>query len=223
LEDDPARLENIIDVMWAQVHKVLRRPLPRRRRSGGSDVAGRIGAATTDQLTRAGVSADDVLADALADLLQKSETAVTTTWEALAVGIARKKTMGALRDAESWIHETEHRPRLIVVPGDAPGRPDPDGEAARPLFELLEDPKVDLDDEFTKTSQQLELLRLAREVLDDRDRAIFLGLHFETCTRQSLATQFGLTPPGVTHIYRTAAKRLYAHPRFQRYAERGAL
>ncbi len=221
LEVDSARLERIVDVMWAQIHKVLRRPPPRRRRSGGSDVAGRIGEAATDQLSRSGVSADDVLAEALADLLQKSEAEVAISWEALAVGIARNKAKGALRDSEAWLHETENRPRLIVVSADSPGRPDPGGGAAEPLVEVLEDP-VDLDDEFTKTSQQLELLRLAQEILDERDRTIFLGLHFETRTRQSLATQFDLTPPGVTHVYRTTAQRLHEHPRFQRYAEGGA-
>lgn len=222
MEDDPARLEEIVDVMWAQIHKVLRRPPPRRRRSSGSDVAGRIGAATTDQLSRGGVSAEDVLADALADLLQKPATAVTTSWEALAVGIARNKAKGAVRDAEAWLHETEHRPGLTLLPGDAPGRLSPDGDPAKPLFELLKDPDVDLEAEFTRTSQQLALVRLARELLDDRDRAIFLGLHFDSCTRQSLAAQFGLTPPGVTHVYRKAAKQLYEHPRFQRYADGGA-
>ena len=51
---------------------------------------------------------------------------------------------------------------------------------------------------------------------------IFLGMHFGNRTRQSLATQFDLTAPGVTHVYRTTAKRLHDHPRFQRYAEGGA-
>jgi hypothetical protein len=68
----------------------------------------------------------------------------------------------------------------------------------------------------------VELIRLAREILDDRDRTVFLGRHFGTHTRESLAEQFDLTPPGVTHVYRTTAKRLYDHPRFQRYAEGGA-
>lgn len=223
LEEDSARLEHIVDVMWAEIHKVLRLPAPRRRRSCGSDVVGRVGVAATDQLTRSGVSADDVLADALADLLQKSEDEVTTSWEALAVGTARNKAKGALRDAEAWLHETETRPRLTVVSADASSQPDPDGDPAEPLLELLGDPAVDLDDEFTKTSQQLELVRLAREILDDRDRTIFLGMHSGTRSRQSLAAEFDLTPPGVTHVYRTTARRLYEHPRFQRHAEGGAL
>ena len=221
LEADSARLESIVDVMWAQIHKVLHRPPPRRRRSGGSDVAGRIGEASADRVSGNGVSAEDVLAEALADLLQKTEADVDTSWEALAVGIARNKAKGALRESEAWLHETENRPRLTVVSADSPGRPDPGGGAPEPLLEVLED-AVDLDDEFTKTSQQLELLRLAQEIPDERDRTIFLALHFGARTRQSLATQFDLTAPGVRHVYRTVAKRLYEHPRFQRYAEGGA-
>src|SRR5437016_468797 len=79
LEGEPARLERIVDVMWAEIHKVLRHPAPTRRRSRGSDVAGRIGEPVSDELLAGGsVSAADVLADALADLLQTPATAVTT-------------------------------------------------------------------------------------------------------------------------------------------------
>lgn len=221
LEEDPARLEHIVDVMWAEIHKVLHRPPQKRRRSRGSDVAGRIGEAVSDELLSGSVSADDVLDEAFADLMLTPETAVATSWEALAVGIARNKAKGALRDGQAWLRETANRPKLTLVSGDQPGPPDRDGEPAAPLLELIADPDVDLDDEFIKTSQQLELIRLAREILDDRDRTIFLGLHFDSRTRKSLAEEFDLTPPGVTHVYRTTAKRLYEHPRFQRYAEGG--
>ena len=219
LEDDLARLERIVDAMWAAIHQVLDLPTPRRRRIARSDI---LGEAVSDQLTGGGVSAEDVLTEAFGALLRTPETRVTTTWEGLAVGIARNKTKGALRKAGAWLRETEHRPKLTVISGDAPGRPGPDGDPPEPLLELIEDPAVDLDDEFTKTSQQLELLRLAQEILDDRDRTIFFGMHFGTRTRQSLATEFDLTAPGVTHVYRTTAKRLHDHPRFQRYAEGGA-
>lgn len=221
LETGSARLESIVDVMWAQIHKVLKRPPPRRRHSGDSDVAGRIGEASTDRVSGNGVSAEDILSEALADLFQKSEAEVDTSWEALAIGIARNKAKGALRKSEAWLHATENRPRLTVVSADSPAGLDPSGGAAESLLEVLED-QVNLEDEFIKTSQQLELIRLAQEILDERDRTIFLGLHFETRTRQSLATQFDLTTPGVRHVYRTVAKRLYEHPRFQRYAEGGA-
>ena len=219
LEADLARLERIVDVMWAAIHRVLDLPAPRRRRIGRSDI---LGEAASDQLTGGGVSAEDVLTEAFGALLQTPETAVTTTWEGLAVGLARNKTKGALRKAGAWLHETEHRPKLTVVSRDAPGRARPDGDPADPPLELVEDPTVDLDEEFTRTNQQLELLRLAQEILDDRDRVIFFGVHFGTRARTSLATEFDLTSPGVTHVYRMTAKRLYEHPRFQRYAEGGA-
>jgi DNA-directed RNA polymerase specialized sigma24 family protein len=222
LEDEPARLERIVNVMWAEIHKVLKRLAPARRRSGGSDVAALIGEPVRDELLSSGrVSAMDVLADGLADLLLTSETEVTTSWEALAVGIARNKAKGALRDGQAWLHATPNRPQLTVVSGDQLGPADANGEPTAPLFELIADPDVDLDEEYLRTSQQLELIRLAQETLRDRERTIFLGLHFGGRTRQSLAEEFDLTPPGVTHVYRTTAKRLYDHPRFQRYAEGG--
>jgi hypothetical protein len=136
LEVDSARLERIVDVMWATIHRVLDRPAPRRRRIGGSDI---LGEAVNDHLTGGGASAEDVLTDAFAALLQTPETAVTTTWEGLAAGIARNKTKGALRKAGAWLHETEHRPRLTAISADAPGRPGSDGDRADPPLELIED------------------------------------------------------------------------------------
>jgi DNA-directed RNA polymerase specialized sigma24 family protein len=223
LEDEPARLEHIVDIMWAEIHKALGRRAPRRRRSPGSDVASRLGESVNDELLVGGSGgAPDILADALADLLQTPAGKVTTSWEALAVGIARNKAKGALRDDQAWLHATPTRPRLTLVSGDQPGPADANGDPSPPLFEVIADTDdVDLDEEFAKTSQQVELIRLAREILDDRDRTIFLGLHFGTRTPQSLATEFNLTRPGVAHVYRVTAKRLYDHPRFQRHAEGG--
>jgi hypothetical protein len=222
LEDDPARLEHIVDVMWAEIHKVLRRRAPRRRRTSGSDVAGRIGDSVSDELIAGSVSAADILSDSLGSLLQTPESEVTTSWEALAVGTARNNAKGALRDSQAWLRGTANRPTLTVVSGDDPGPEAGDNGSGAPPFEMLADPDVDLDEDFMKTSQQLELIRLARDILNGRDRTIFLGRHFGTRTRDSLAEEFDLTPPGVTHVYRMTAKRLHDHPRFQRYAEGGA-
>ena len=220
LEDDPARLERIVDVMWALIHKVLRRAAPPRQRAQGSDVASVIGRPAKEELVgRGNVDPSEILAEALADLLTMPASEVVTTWEALAVGIATNKAKGALRAGEAWLRGTAHRPQLTLVSGDQPGPPDSGGDPAAPLFELVADPSGDLEEEFVRTLQQLELVRLAREILDARDRTIFLGLHFADRTRKSLAEEFGLTPPGVTHVYRTVARRLYEHPRFQRYAE----
>lgn len=223
LEQEPDRLERIVDVMWAEVNKVLNRRASPRRRSGGTDVARRIGGPVAEELLAGSSSASDILAEALAALLRTPEDAVTTSWEALAGGIAQNKAKGALRAAGAGLRETEHRPRLRVVPGDRRGPPDADGEPTASPFEVLVDPRADPEREFMETAQQLELVKLARDLLSERDRKIFFGLHFEGRTRVSLAQELGLTPPGVTHVYRTVARRLYQDPRFQRYTERGTL
>lgn len=225
LEDEPARLKDIVVVMWGQIHKVLRRPAPPRHRSRGSDLAAVIGEPVRTELLlgATGISTEDILAIAFADLLQTPATAVTTSWEALAVTIARNKTIGALRDGQAWLYATTTRPKLTVVSGDTPGSADQASEPTASLFEILADPGLDLEEEFITTRQQMELNSLAREVLDDRDRTIYLGCHFQTRTRQSLADEFNLTAPGVTHVYLKVARQLHKHPRFQRYSEGGGL
>jgi hypothetical protein len=218
LEEDPERLGRIVDVMWQEIHKVVKRTAPRRRRSAGSSVARLVGEATAEPLIAGTSTATDILADALADLLRTPAGRVTQSWEAIAVGIARNKAKGALRESQAGLRATANRPRLTVVSGDQPGAPGSDDSPSVPLLEVIADPGADLEDEFVKTYQQIELIRLARELLDRRDQTIFLGLQFQTCTRASLAEEFELTTPGVTHVYVRAARKLHADPRFP-YAE----
>ena len=97
LEDDLARLERIVDVMWAAIHKVLDLPTPRRRRSVGSDVARGIG---SDPLTGERTASAQRMSSLrlLPVLTPDAGDRVTTSWEGLAVGIARNKAKGALRE-----------------------------------------------------------------------------------------------------------------------------
>lgn len=223
LERDPELLERIVDVMWAVIHTVLHRTHARRRRSGGSSLARLVGEPATERVIQGGDSPEDILAEALSALFLIPEHDVTTSWRALAVTIAKNKAKGSLRAGRAGLRATQHRPELTVVSGDQPGPPGTDDEPTGTAFDVLADPHADAEAEFLAASQQLELLRLARELLDDRDRAIFLGLHFQDRTRRSLADEFHLTPPGVVHIYKQTAKRLYDHPRFQQFTEGGAL
>jgi RNA polymerase sigma factor (sigma-70 family) len=218
LQDEPERLEAIVDLMWAQIHKVLRRAAPRRKREGtGLDRL--IGRPVLDQLLAGDVSPEDILSEALIAVLSTEADKVSESWEAFAVGVARNKTKQAIRDGQAGLRATEHRPALAVISGDASLSAAGD-EGSGTVFDTISDP-ADLEHEVLVTNQQLELVRLAHELLDDRDRTIFLGLHFEERTRQSLAEEFGLTGPGVTHIYRKISKRLHNHPRFLRFTEGG--
>ncbi len=81
---DRARLDKITDNMGAQIHRVIhgRRQDPRSERA-----------------LQGGESADDILQEALIALLEYDPVKLRTTWEALSVGIARKKAFAALRRA----------------------------------------------------------------------------------------------------------------------------
>ncbi|HVE92053.1 MAG TPA: hypothetical protein VNE62_07110 [Actinomycetota bacterium] len=220
LQDDPDRLEAIVDVMWAQIHKVVGRTAPRRRRTGGSGLDRVVGQPASDELFAGDVSPEDILSEALMALLSTDADVLSESWEAFSVGIARNKTKQAIRDGQAGLRPTAHRPGLSVISGDAARAANGDEVGAGTVFDTLPDPH-DLEREFLVTNQQLELSRLARELTHARDRTIFLGLHFGDRTRKSLAEEFDLTPPGVTHIYKQVSRRLHDHPRFQRFTEGG--
>ncbi|HEY7824369.1 MAG TPA: hypothetical protein VIG24_16115, partial [Acidimicrobiia bacterium] len=154
-------------------------------------------------------------------LMSLSDGDVTRSWEAVSVGIAVNKTKGALRDSRAWLSATENRPELTVVFGDAPGPEGSEGDQGPSVFDTQKATGPDLEDQFLATAQQIEMMKLAGELLDDRDSIIFVGLHTGKRTRQSLAEQFDLTVPGVVDIWKRSAKKIHDHPRFQLYAEGG--
>jgi RNA polymerase sigma factor (sigma-70 family) len=190
---DRARLDTITDNMAAQIHRVI---YGRSRQPG------------VERVLHGGESADDVLQDALIGLLEYDPGKLRTTWEALSVGIARKKAFAALRRA------TRGRRREAADPGD------PDDVTVVALASAIDlpDSSDDHDPEtaFERTQQQLVLLRLARERLTDRERTVFFGLHFDGVTRAALAEQVGLTPQGVGQMYVRIVKALYAAARDDR-------
>jgi DNA-directed RNA polymerase specialized sigma24 family protein len=182
---DRARLEKITDNMSAQIQKVIYG----RGRDPGSERA-----------LHGGESAEDVLQDALIALLEYDPGKLRTTWEALSVGIARKKAFAALRRA------TRGR-RGRGDPGD------PDEVTVIPLEAAPEmgDDTDDRDPEraFERTQQQLVLLRLAKETLSDRERTVFFGIHFDGTTRAALDEEVVMTPQAVGHMYVRVIKALY--------------
>jgi RNA polymerase sigma factor (sigma-70 family) len=187
---DRARLDKITDNMYAQIHRVIH--------GVGRD-------ARAERTLHGGQSADDVLQEALIALLEYDVTKLRTTWEALSVGIARKKAFAALRRAT--------RGRRA----GAAARGEPDHITVVPL-ELAAEPRDDsgADDPeavFERTQQQLVVLRLAARILSDRERTVFFGIHYDGRTRAELAEEVGLTPQGVGQMYVRVVKSLYAAAR----------
>jgi RNA polymerase sigma factor (sigma-70 family) len=188
---DRARLDRITDNMGAQIHRV---------------VYGRSWDPRSERALRGGESADDILQEALIALLEYDPAKLRTTWEALSVGIARKKAFAALRRA------TRGRRRE----GSDRGEPDDVTVVALdPTMTDVHDESGDNDPElvFERTQQQLVLLRLARERLSGRERRVFFGIHFDGVTRADLAGEIGVTPQAVGQLYLRIVKALYAAAR----------
>ena len=199
LLQDRTRLEAVLDVMYIQIQKVTH---PFRAAVGRGDAGARREHALTG-----GESSDDVLQTATRALLSYPPSQLTTTWEALAVGIARNKAKDAIRRATSGRaassadSEGARESETNVVPL-ATG-----GAGQNPIDSL--DADVDtLEDEFIASRQQQILIRLARELLDDRERQIFFEIHHLGSSRAEVGRKLGLTGQRVGQIYRTVAGQL---------------
>ena len=209
LQADRERLERILDVMYAKIQRTLfpwrsprRRPRAETEPSTGDPE--RI-------LDGTGVSADDVLAEALIALLQYPPERLKGTWEGLAVGIAGNKAVDALRASGKGLRGTDHRDQLHLVSGDAE-REGPDGEREPSIFEGLRANRGNPEDEYLALEAALEFRNLTREVLDDRDQRIFFAIHFEGYSRKEIGELLGLTSQRVGQIYNDAVRRLESHP-----------
>ena len=203
LLSDRARLDALLDVMHAQIHKTLH-PLssaPRKRGVG------------PERALVGGVSADDVLQEALDDLLAYPLERVTGSLEALGVDIAKKRAVDARRASQKGLRGTSHRPELRVVSGDAEAQRD-NGETTRPVWDVVSGEHASAEDEFLATQSVLDLRDLAREILDGQEQRVFFGIHFEHRTRRDIGEELGKTGQRVGQIYEQAMRRLEAHPRY---------
>lgn len=212
LQVDRERLEGILDVMYAKIQRTLfpwksprRRPRAETERSSGDPEW---------ILYGTGVSVEDVLSEALIELLQYSPDRLKGTWEGLAVGIARNKAVDALRVSGKGLRGTDHRGELHLVPGDAE-REGPDGETEPSIFEVTPsewgDPEAEYF-EYLELEATLKLRDLARELLDDRQQRIFFAIHFDDQTRSEVGEQLGLTSQRVGQIYKASLLTLVDHP-----------
>jgi RNA polymerase sigma factor (sigma-70 family) len=194
---DRARLEAILDVMYIQIQKVTH---PSRATVGRGDAQAR-----HERALVGGESPDDVLQTATLALLSYPPSQLTTTWEALAVGIARNKARDAIRRATSGRKtsspEGEGTREINVVPLST------GGGGQDPIDSLPAD--IDAPEaEFIASRQQQILLRLARELLSDRDRRIFFEIHHLGINRAEVGRSLGLTGQRVGQIYRKVAEQL---------------
>lgn len=172
LQDLP-RLERIKNNMHVQIQLVL------HRGQVGEDV---------ERVLPGGESQFDVLQEALQALLNKPAEALTGTWEGLAVRIARNKAKDALS------RSTRGRRSRDAAPGT------PDTITVVPLEEfdtadvvMLNDPEV----AFVVAQQHQVLLRLAREMLSERERLIFWSAYYKTTTVKELGERFGISGQAV--------------------------
>lgn len=196
LLQDRERLEAILDVMYIQIQKVTH---PFRA------AVGRDAGAHHEHALVGGESADDVLQTATLALLSYPPSALISTWEALAVGIARNKAKDAVRRAitgrtSSADSEGARDPETKVVPLTT-------GGAGQNPIDSLADSDT-LEAEFIVSRQQQILLRLARELLDDRERQIFFEIHHLGSGRAEVGRKLGLTGQRVGQIYRKVAEQL---------------
>ena len=199
---DRPRLDEIADVMYAEIHKTL---FSENLRLGERPATERI-------LRGSAVSADDVLAEAVEHLLlyPPSRLRLQDSWEALGFTIARNKAVSALRAAGAGLRGTKHREPLHLVSIDTQSQTQ-DGDSAATVLQMLPN-GVDLEEAYIERQHSLMLRDFARDVLNQRSLLVFFAIHFEGRYRADIGDELGVTGQRVSQIYREACERLRTHP-----------
>ena len=195
--------EEVLDVM----HAIIGKTLHGRGRAGARRGAG------AERAIFGGVSAEDVLQDAFEALLTRPHRRVSVNWRALGVTIARNKAIDARRASEKGLRGTGHRRELRVESGDAE-TPTDSGKPGATIFELHPDERYNPEEEYIAARSALDLLDLAREVLEGRDLEIYLQVRFLQRSRRDIGEELGLTGQRVGQIYEQACRRLEDNPRY---------
>ena len=208
LAADQELLSEVLDIMYAKIHKVLGWPNPGLARGGRHPMG-----AGSEERTLPGtmVSADDILARAYQALMRNPQASIRN-WKAWAVTIARNKAIEALRAAGPFLAGPGRRPDLELVSGDEEHR-DSTGEPRGRLFEVLSDSRRDPEAEYIALRNVLDLEELAREVLSDRDLQILFAI-YQGYSRSEVGEIHGLTRQRVGQIFEAAMQRLESDPRF---------
>ena len=201
LQADRQRLDQILDVMYAKIHKTL---FSENLRPGQRPRTERI-------LPGTGDSADDILARAHEALLRYPPKKLRGSWEALGYSIAHKKAVSAIRAAKAGLRRTDHREGLRLVSMDTLLETQ-DGESGATVLRVLRGDVADPEEEYIETERLLRLRDFAREVLDERSLHVFFAIHFEGRFRADIGKELGVSGQRVSQIYRKAFKRLEDHP-----------
>jgi DNA-directed RNA polymerase specialized sigma24 family protein len=202
---DTERYERVLTAMWHQIHKVLRwRAPPRGSRTWREPV-----------ISGSGVSAADILSDALEALLRLDSPTAVQSWEALGITVADRRAKDALRHSQKGLRATSKRPQLKLVSGDQTiQRADESEDSADTLFDRQLESAIDGQAEFDALHDAQQLIELARQLLQPRDLRVWLAIHCGTQTKTELAGELTLTPQRVSQIYLAALAVLEAHPRY---------
>jgi DNA-directed RNA polymerase specialized sigma24 family protein len=203
---DRARLQRVTELMWFQIQKKMFPAAPRRSSSNPSG----------NELTIVGgTSAEDVLREALAALLQY-ESQEQVEWEGLAITIAQRRAVDAVRRAR------KHRRLSDGTEIDITSL-DRERDDGRPIADTIADPdqltEQDVVDSLLRADRLRAIGTMARETLSQRDRDIFYRV-----TRGeplvAISPEVDLTPQRVGQIYRKSLRQINAalklDPRFQR-------
>jgi len=177
---DRPRLDKIVSNM----HITIQRMLYQRVLGDGQE-----------RLLHGGISAADVLQEALLDLLRYDPDRLKTSWEGLSVSIARRRAIDAVRTSAQGRRaagaDADDPDEITVVPFD--GLLDEHTGAAVSAWD-------DPEQAFEHNEQQKVLQRLIRE-LPEPARTIVNALHFQGLTRVQAGRQVGLTPQRIGQIY----------------------
>ena len=192
------RLDKVADIMFCTIQKTLYAKNAGRHSMG-------------NQLLEGGaVTANDILGEALAALLEYPPECLEGSWEMLATVIAHNKAVDALRASRKGLGETEHRDRLHLVSGDAE-RGDPGGEMQPPILNVLPGDWDGPEVECEQTEKALVFLDLARESLDEREQKIVFAI-LKGCSRKEVGLELKLTSQRVGQIFSDAMNRLATDP-----------
>lgn len=206
---DRDRLEAISQRMWLEIQRVMFPWKPRRPlRNPGK----------TELTVVGGISLEDVFSEAVHALLLY-EPIGDVNWEAVAIIIARRRAIAAVRKATKH-RALPHGSEIDVVSLDE------EDEGGKPFVEEVADPagliEDDVSDGILRADRLLAFRKVAEEVLPQRDRDIVFRVNRGE-TNLAIAKDVGLSAQRVGQIYRESMRKINARlrndPKFRRLYE----